>query len=1110
MRAPDERIRRTNRQRIFTSWSIRKKLLLLLLIIFLPAFGVIVATGLNQRRDKIVEAQNDALLVAQSLAVQQEQIAIATKTMLSILAQLHEVQSLDAKACNRLFRELHDRYSFYSRILAVTPDGNVFAASTPFTPGTSLSDRKHVRDAIRTLDFSVGEYIVGRVSNVRSLNYTYPVLDAHKKLIAIVIAGFNLNEYNRFVSKANLPEGNSVMIADWKGVRLFRLPANSATPPGRPIPEDSFKHVSGSLGHGIYWRTGQDGIDRIYAFRQVRLRDNSAPYLYIHVGMPKDKILYKADMQMVRNLLILGIAAIIAMSLAWVFGSLVFIRPINRLVTAAQRYGKGDMATRTGLPHTPDELGRLAESFDDMASLLEKRNSERDRAEKRQALVNEILEALNSSDKVTGLLPRIPLLLKDHTGIEAAGIRLRAGEDFPYFAADGFSEHFLKRAKPLCARDKHGAIVRDACGKPHLECLCGTVISGRTDPSLHFFTETGSFWTNSYSKLKASVSQEDLEGPMKAPCMSKGYESLALIPLRSGEEIVGLLQLNDKLPDRFDLNSIEFLEGVAASIGIALARKEAEEKVSASEQKYRNIFERAFEGIFQTTPEGKVLSLNQSLAHMLGLPSPEDAMANITDLASQIYVNPGDREKFREVLKERGFVERHETQMYRRDGTIIWISLSARAVKDTDGTIVYYEGTIQDITEHKQAEEALLRSETKFRTLFDSTSDAVMLLDEKGFFECNKATLAIFGCATQAEFCSKHPSDVSPPEQPCGTDSTMLANQRIATAMKMGSHHFDWMHKRADTDETFPADVLLNVMELDGKPILQAVVRDITERKLLEAQLVQAQKLESIGQLAAGIAHEINTPTQYVGDNLHFLKESFAEALSLARKYRELLDTAKAGEITKSIIEEAEATIEKPDLAYLCDEIPKAIRQSLEGVERVTGIVRAMKEFSHPGTKEKELIDINTAIESTLTVSRNEWKYVADVATELDRSLPLVPCLPGEFNQVVLNLIVNSAHAIAQKNGTSEEKGNIRVSTFKQNGWAEIRISDTGVGIPEEIRARVFDPFFTTKEVGKGTGQGLAIARSVIVDKHGGSITFDTVPGEGTTFIIRLPVGGNT
>lgn len=176
-------------------------------------------------------------------------------------------------------------------------------------------------------------------------------------------------------------------------------------------------------------------------------------------------------------------------------------------------------------------------------------------------------------------------------------------------------------------------------------------------------------------------------------------------------------------------------------------------------------------------------------------------------------------------------------------------------------------------------------------------------------------------------------------------------------------------------------------------------------------------------------------------------------------------------------------------------------------MEQVTRIVRAMKEFSHPGKGGKALTNINKAIENTITVSRNEWKYVSDVVTEFDPELPLVPCLPGEFNQVILNLIINAAHAVAEKVGTSAEKGSITVSTLKQDTWAEIRISDTGPGIPEEIQSRVFDPFFTTKEVGKGTGQGLAIARSIIVDKHGGSLAFDTEPGAGTTFIIRMPLG---
>ena len=201
--------------------------------------------------------------------------------------------------------------------------------------------------------------------------------------------------------------------------------------------------------------------------------------------------------------------------------------------------------------------------------------------------------------------------------------------------------------------------------------------------------------------------------------------------------------------------------------------------------------------------------------------------------------------------------------------------------------------------------------------------------------------------------------------------------------------------------------------------------------------------------------------------------------------------------------------LDQADAAYLLEEIPRAIDQTLEGVGRVAALVNAMKEFSHPDTKEKSLLDLNRAIAGTLTVARNEWKYVAELETDFDPSLPPVSCHPGEFNQVILNLIVNAAHAIgdvARQGG--RKMGTIRVQTRKCADWAEIRIEDTGTGIPEKVRSRIFDPFFTTKEIGKGTGQGLAIARSVIVDKHGGSLHFETEEGRGTTFIVRLPYEG--
>ena len=287
--------------------------------------------------------------------------------------------------------------------------------------------------------------------------------------------------------------------------------------------------------------------------------------------------------------------------------------------------------------------------------------------------------------------------------------------------------------------------------------------------------------------------------------------------------------------------------------------------------------------------------------------------------------------------------------------------------------------------------------------------------------------------------------------------------------------------------------------------------KEISERERMQDELTHARKLEAIGQLAAGIAHEINTPTQYVGDNTRFLEEVFVDLKGLFTTFEKLLDAAKDHQISKELLETTEAAVDQSDLRYLFEETPKAIRQSLEGIEHIAGVVRSMKEFSHPGGLEKQAVDLNQNIQNALTISRNEWRYTADVVTDLDPDLPLVNCFPGDLNQVILNLIVNAAHAIAKKadNTDSVDKGRITVRTRWKSDWAEIHIADTGSGIPQEIQDRVFDPFFTTKEVGCGTGQGLAIAHSVIVKKHEGTISFQTEVGKGTTFIIRLPISGS-
>ncbi len=287
---------------------------------------------------------------------------------------------------------------------------------------------------------------------------------------------------------------------------------------------------------------------------------------------------------------------------------------------------------------------------------------------------------------------------------------------------------------------------------------------------------------------------------------------------------------------------------------------------------------------------------------------------------------------------------------------------------------------------------------------------------------------------------------------------------------------------------------------------------DTTTHRILEDQLRQVHKLNAIGQLAAGIAHEINSPAQFIGDNLSFIKDSWRKLAEVVQAGQSLRRTISEGTICPTLLEAHDAAVEKADLKYVIEELPDAIDQACDGIHRIAGIVNAMKEFSHPGSQKKTLLDVNHCIGTTVALARNEWKYVAEVFTDFDPQLPHLACHASELSQVLLNLIVNAGHAISERKATDPSFvcGRIDILTHHRDEEVEIRIQDNGCGILASISERVFEPFFTTKDVGRGTGQGLAIAHSIIVNKHGGSLWFESPLGGGTCFIIRIPLHDST
>lgn len=536
-------------------------------------------------------------------------------------------------------------------------------------------------------------------------------------------------------------------------------------------------------------------------------------------------------------------------------------------------------------------------------------------------------------------------------------------------------------------------------------------------------------------------------------------------------------------------------------------RKRVEAAAHENEERLRSLIANIPGAVYRCTPmpERRIEFISELIWELSGY-----ASADFTDDRTQTFesiTHPGDFPLVQAAIED-GLRRRLpyvvDYRIVRCDGTFRWVHEKGQKAFDRDGNVRWLDGVIFDITERKQQEDEMRRMHTETEKLFASISAALIGVDVAGrVARWNEGAVKAFGLSAEAVI-----------GQPFHTLPITWDWERLLTVVSEAVHTD--RHLELDNFRVTRAagrDAFVNLSVTPSKPdvenrlnyILLAV--DVTQRRELETQLRQAQKLESIGHLAAGIAHEINTPTQYIGDNLRFLQDAFRDLGTLFDTHSILLTTTKSGTPSPEVIAAAELAVKTADLSYLQGEIPRAIDESLAGVERVSTIVRAMKEFSHPGSEEKTPVDLNRAIESTITVARNEWKYIAELETHFDPSLPPVPCLPGEFSQVVLNIIVNAAHAIAANVGDgSGSKGLISVHTRTDNTCAEIRISDTGTGIPPHARSRIFDPFFTTKEVGKGTGQGLAIARSVVVDKHGGTITFETETGKGTTFIVRLPL----
>lgn len=480
---------------------------------------------------------------------------------------------------------------------------------------------------------------------------------------------------------------------------------------------------------------------------------------------------------------------------------------------------------------------------------------------------------------------------------------------------------------------------------------------------------------------------------------------------------------------------------------------------------------------------GQLVLWNRNLEAVTGFSESELKGQVFIDLLAEKH-RMGGKAQFDRALSD-GQADA-EVNLLTRDGDAVPHYLSIRRVILDGERYITTVGI--DITERKRVEAALRASRTRMKQITDSLIEGVVVVDAAGqLVFVNPSAKHLLGCDGLAGGVEGYPVDELFRLREHGRDLSFNDSpwrRSAADCITVGED--DAVFVTFSGKALSVAYTCAPLQEGAGRPSSVISFRDMTALKHAQREALQSSRLASVGQLAAGIAHEINTPIQYIGDNLRYMRKA-VDRLKLFFEENPPPDHAAT----------------KFKLASLMRELPSAVAESLDGVTQIGRIVLSMKEFSHPGTTNKGPTDINRALETTLTVTRNVWKHVASMETQLDQDLPPVLCHAGEINQVFLNLIVNAAQAIE---ASGKVPGTITVSTARFGDQVEISVSDTGAGIPTEIRDKIFDPFFTTKEVGKGTGQGLAICHNVVVTKHHGQMMVENLEREGARFAVRLPI----